>query len=263
MGNYKDIEDDSMLQIFGLPSGGTRRQKEKRIKKFLADNRGKSLRLCTCREHKCSATSDNEPTSPPPSGISKKLSIISTHPTENDSFSGSTASGRPSTSGITINASPNRFTTYEPSSSVSTPLISHTRPSNTIDSTITTSVHPSPSIISNTQPSPYEESPPSKSISSSTSSGAISKYIKAPLNKAFHPLKLKSSEDLRSSHDAQSSTIRRPIVEIIGSYYDPIPEEKEENDTPKDIQKRASFGLGKYLSTGGKLDLEGLIPSSF
>ena len=44
-------------------------------------------------------------------------------------------------------------------------------------------------------------------------------------------------------------------MEIIGPYYDPIPEEKEENDTPKDIQKRESFELGKYLTTGGKLDL--------
>ena len=44
-------------------------------------------------------------------------------------------------------------------------------------------------------------------------------------------------------------------MEIIGPYYAPIPEEKEENNTPKNIQKHASFGLGKCLSTGGKLDL--------
>ena len=262
MGNYKDIEDDDMLQIFGLPSGGTRREKERRIKKFLADNRGKYLRLCTCREHKCSApTPDNEPTSPPPPGIPKKPSTISTHPTEDDSFAGSTASGRPSTSGTTTSAPispPHRSTTYEPPSAVSTSPISHTRPSSAVGSTTATSVHPSISTTSSAQPSPHEESPSSESISSSASSRAISKYVKAPLNKAFHPLKRKSGEDLRSSHGAQPSTTRRPIVEILGPYYDPIPEEKEENDTPKDIQKRASFGLGKHLSTGGKLDLEDL-----
>ena len=176
MGNYKNIEDDDMLQIFGLPSGGTRREKKRRIKKFLADNRGKYLRLCTCREHKCSApTPDNKPISPPPPGIPKKPSIISNHPTEDDSFAGSTASGRPSTSGTTTSAPispPHRSTTYEHPSAVSTPPIS---PYSAIGSITATSVHPSTSTTSNAQSSPHEESPPSESISSSTLSRAISK----------------------------------------------------------------------------------------
>ena len=167
MDNYKDIEDDHMLQIFGLPSGGTRREKERRIKKFLADNRGKYLRLCTCREHKCSAlTPDNEPTSPPSPGIPKKPSTISTHPTEDDSFAGSMASGRPSTSGTRTSAPispPHRSTTYESPSAVSTSPISHTRPSSAVGSTTATSVHPSISTTSSAQPSPHEGSSSSES----------------------------------------------------------------------------------------------------
>jgi len=60
MGNFIEVELDEFLTIFKLPPGGNRAEKERRIKGFMAANRGQLGQLCTCSKHMCSKSDQDD-----------------------------------------------------------------------------------------------------------------------------------------------------------------------------------------------------------
>jgi hypothetical protein len=81
MGNFKEIELDELLTIFKLPSGGNHAVKESRIKRFMAANRGRLGRLCTCGKHTCGESDqDDNSSSPLPPKTPGNRTIISVRP---------------------------------------------------------------------------------------------------------------------------------------------------------------------------------------
>ena len=81
MGNFKEIELDEFLTIFKLPPGGSHAEKESRIKRFMAANRGQLGRLCTCGKHTCGESDQYDNSFPPlPPKTPGNPTTISTRP---------------------------------------------------------------------------------------------------------------------------------------------------------------------------------------